>query len=118
MENAGGSRWQKNGMDRIYFNNQSERIGVAPNRGSGKNYIFKGDDISKGTAGRIKSLASTSKVFFDVPSKKIKVRLEGISAFGGLDQKVEKALKTTVRRQAIRTLLRPGKRNKTGGKAA
>jgi len=64
---AGGSRWQKNGMDRIYFNNLAKKGGLEYDTYKSGNIAsasLRGKGISNATAGEILGYLRDSKVFF------------------------------------------------------
>jgi hypothetical protein len=73
----GGNRWQKNGMDRIYFNNLGERAGMKTVKyKSGNIYSaeIKGKGISNSKASEILGNLSDTKVFYDRQKRKMTVQ--------------------------------------------
>ncbi|MEU4256248.1 hypothetical protein AB0B42_00785 [Streptomyces fradiae] len=74
----GGRRWQKNGMDRIYFNNWADFAGLELTRyGSGNisTASLGGRGIANSRAGRIVGLVS--KLYFDVLDGRLHIQHAG-----------------------------------------
>ncbi len=74
---AGGNRWQKNGMDRIYFNNIAERAGISANRyksGNISSASLSGKGISNSKAREIISTLESGKVFYDRKARRMVVQ--------------------------------------------
>ena len=70
---VGGSRWQKNGMDRVYFNNLYTWYGLEMeyyNTGNICNAKLDGEKISNSQAKRLESEIGFGKLWFDVPTGK------------------------------------------------
>lgn len=78
----GGRRWQKNGMDRIYFNNWAPFAGLdVSHYGTGNvcGATFAGHDIANGRAARM--LNAIEKVWFDVTDGRLYARHDGADAY-------------------------------------
>lgn len=78
----GGRRWQKNGMDRIYFNDWADFAGLEVSRyntGSVCGATFAGHDIANGRAARM--LDAIEKVWFDVTDGRLYARHDGADAY-------------------------------------
>lgn len=75
----GGRRWQKNGMDRIYFNNwldYADGIDVDYyNTGSVAGFSIDGDDVANSRAGQV--INAIEKVYFNVPDGRLYFRHDG-----------------------------------------
>jgi len=77
----GGNRWQKNGMDRIYFNNLAGRAGMKTVKyKSGNIYSaeVRGRGISNSKASEILGNLSNTKVFYDRQKRKMTVQEPGV----------------------------------------
>lgn len=75
MTAIGGNRWQRNGMDRVYFNNWAELAGIETshyNTGNISGATYKGEGISNSQA--YKLLGCIDKVWFDAADGKLHVR--------------------------------------------
>jgi hypothetical protein len=72
---VGGSRWQKNGMDRIYFNNHAQLAGLELHRyktGNISAAYWQGELVSNSQGGK---LATTiDKLWFDLADGKFHAR--------------------------------------------
>jgi len=69
LEGIGGSRWQKNGNDRIYFNDLPEFYGLHTNHynsGNVASATLNGETISNSKASKIIHDLSALKVWYDV----------------------------------------------------
>lgn len=80
LQKAGGNRWQKNGMDRVYFNNITEKAGMKINRyntGNISSAAIKRRGISNAQAREITRAINESKVFYDRKTKKMMVTTPG-----------------------------------------
>lgn len=74
---AGGSRWQKNGMDRVYFNNLSKKAGLSADRyksGNISSASLRGKGISNSKAREISASLDASKVFYDRKTRRMVVQ--------------------------------------------
>lgn len=70
---VGGSRWQKNGMDRIYFNNLYGWYGLEMETyktGNISSASLDGEKISNSQAKKLESEIGFGKLWFDVPTGK------------------------------------------------
>ena len=79
---AGGKRWQKNNMDRVYFNNLSEKAGLSVDRyksGFISSASLRGKGVSNSKAGEIASSLSASKVFYDRGTRRMVVQAPSMS---------------------------------------
>ncbi len=77
----GGNRWQKNGMDRIYFNNLAGRAGMKTVKyKSGNIYSaeIKGRGVSNSKASEILGNLSNTKVFYDRQKRKMTIQEPGV----------------------------------------
>ncbi|MFF0629783.1 hypothetical protein [Streptomyces sp. NPDC004296] len=75
MTAIGGNRWQRNGMDRVYFNNWAELAGIETSRyntGNISSATYQGEGISNSQA--YKLLGCIDKVWFDAADGKLHVR--------------------------------------------
>lgn len=76
LQKAGGNRWQKNGMDRVYFNNLAKKAGVDVDRyksGYISSAAIKGRGVSNSKAGEIVRAIGESKVYYDRGTRKMMV---------------------------------------------
>lgn len=71
LTRIGGSRWQKNGMDRIYFNNWATLAGLETTRYNSGNIAsaaYQGEGISNSQAAKI--VGCIAKAYWDATEKK------------------------------------------------
>ena len=72
MTAIGGSRWQKNGMDRVYINNWAQFAGIETSHygtGNISSASYQGESISNSQA--YKLLNSIDKIWFDAADGKL-----------------------------------------------
>ncbi|MFE3429856.1 hypothetical protein [Streptomyces sp. NPDC059171] len=72
MVAIGGNRWQRNGMDRVYFNNWAAFAGIETTRfttGNISGASYQGEGVSNSQA--YKLLGSIDKVWFDTADGKL-----------------------------------------------
>jgi hypothetical protein len=77
LEAVGGSRWQKNGMDRVYFNDLARWYGLEVelyNSGNVRSARLRGEPISNSEARRIMSRFLNAKLWWDVQSGRWEAR--------------------------------------------
>ncbi|MDP5310434.1 helix-turn-helix domain-containing protein [Streptomyces poriferorum] len=75
MTAIGGNRWQRNGMDRVYFNNWAELAGIETTRyntGNISSASYQGEGVSNSQA--YKLLGCIDKVWFDTADGKLHAR--------------------------------------------
>jgi hypothetical protein len=75
MIKQGGNRWQKGGMDRVYFNNLGSRGGLKIDQyksGNISSASLKGKAISNSKAGEISAVLASSKLYYDRKDRKMK----------------------------------------------
>jgi hypothetical protein len=75
MVAIGGNRWQRNGMDRVYFNNWAELAGIETTRyntGNISTASYQGYGVSNSQA--YKLLGSIDKVWFDAETGELRGR--------------------------------------------
>lgn len=73
----GGSRWQKNGMDRVYFNNLAGLAGMSYSKyksGYVSNADIKGRGITNSKASEILAYLGDSKVFYDRGTRRVTIQ--------------------------------------------
>ena len=74
MKEIGGKRWQKNNMDRVYFNDLASKAGLDVDRynsGSISSASLKGKSISNSKAKEIYANLESGKVYFDRKTRKM-----------------------------------------------
>ncbi|MEU9703044.1 hypothetical protein [Streptomyces sp. NPDC047981] len=89
----GGRRWQKNGMDRIYFNNARDLLGLQVSHyksGNISSAWLDDESISNSEAGRI--AAATDKVFYDLTTNKLRIQGYGTPRSLTLDEMRDRIL--------------------------
>jgi hypothetical protein len=75
MVAIGGNRWQRNGMDRVYFNNWAELAGIETTRfntGNISTASYQGAGVSNNQARKL--LGCLDKVWFDAADGKLHAR--------------------------------------------
>lgn len=76
----GGSRWQKNGMDRVYFNDGASRYGIETGRygtGNISSATLNGEKISNTSARKIINKVNSMKYYFDANDGKFHYKTSG-----------------------------------------
>lgn len=74
---AGGNRWQKNNMDRVYFNNLPAKAGLVVDRyksGNIRSASLRSEGISNSKAGEIVSNLDSTKLFYDRKTRRMVVQ--------------------------------------------
>ena len=74
IKEQGGSRWQKAGKDRIYFNGIAQRAGLKTSHyksGYVSNATYRGQGISNSRAAQMEGVFRDAKVFYDAKTRKI-----------------------------------------------
>jgi hypothetical protein len=95
LQKAGGNRWQKNGMDRVYFNNLAKKAGVDVDRyksGNISSAAIKGRGISNSKAGEVMAAIGNSKVYYDRGTRKMMVSTRSQPGIRGAQQRTAEAL--------------------------
>lgn len=111
LQKAGGSRWQKNGMDRVYFNNVAKKAGVDVNRyntGNISSAAIKGRKISNTSAGEIMRAIGESKVYYDRGTRKMMTSVRPQIGVRQAQQKTaEKLIASAARKLKKESRMRP-----------
>jgi hypothetical protein len=115
LQRAGGSRWQKGSMDRVYFNNVLDRTSLKVNRfktGRISDASLRGQSISNAKAGEIATRIQASKIFYDRKTRRMVVQAPPF--YSGRDAQVKKAESMTkaVARQLMRESRMPVSRRR------
>lgn len=82
LEQIGGKRWAKNGMDRVYINSLQDRIGLEVERYNTGNVsaatLAREDgsryNISNSEARRALGAIETVKIYYDLPTGKLMLK--------------------------------------------
>lgn len=102
LQKAGGNRWQKNGMDRVYFNNIAKKAGFDVSRyntGNISSAAIKGRKISNTSAGEIMRAIGESKVYYDRGTRKMMTNVRPQVGVRQAQQKTAEKLITSAARK-------------------
>lgn len=102
LQRAGGNRWQKNGMDRVYFNNVAKKAGFDVSRyntGNISSAAIKGRKISNTSAGEIMRAIGESKVYYDRGTRKMMTNVRPQVGVRQAQQKTAEKLITSAARK-------------------
>jgi hypothetical protein len=95
LQKAGGSRWQKNGMDRVYFNNVAEKAGVSVDRyksGNIASAAIRGRGVSNAKAGEVLSVIGESKVYYDRGTRRMMTSVRSRPGIRGAQERTAQSL--------------------------
>jgi hypothetical protein len=106
LKEIGGNRWQKNNMDRVYFNNLAGRAGMDYSRykssGRVSDAALKGKGISNSKAQEIIANLNSDKVYFDRKTRKMVAQEPSMSYGRSRQQSAAKDLLNEVARKLER----------------
>ena len=120
LQKAGGNRWQKNGMDRVYFNNLAKKAGVDVDRyksGNISSAAIKGRGVSNSKAGEIMRAIGESKVYYDRGTRKMMVSTRSQPGIRGAQQRTAESLVMSAARKLKKESRMRPKMWRKGGKA-
>lgn len=95
MLEVGGNRWQKNGMDRVYFNGLASWYGLETTRYNSGNICgatLNGESISNNRARKIIDSLYNAKIWFDVPTEQFMGRNIEQGQFDEIVKSISKAI--------------------------
>lgn len=115
LQQAGGSRWQKGAMDRVYFNNVLNKTPLRTSKyksGYISDASLRGQSISHAKAGEIVNNIQASKVFYDRKARRMVVQAPQIPYGRGAQVREAEALTRGAAKQLLRESRMPVSRRR------